>query len=480
MENRVGIGIAEVDIEPLDIERFEEVLDPDRYEELIETVVRALELFDGRTIWNINSTARGGGVAEMLQSLLAYARGAGVDTRWLVISGNPDFFKVTKRLHNHLHGSEGDGGPLGDEEHAVYDQALKDDVADLLNRVGKDDIVMVHDPQPAGLINHLKGNVAATVWRCHVGLDLPNDTARRAWNFLTPYVASADAYVFSRAAYAWEGLDPEMITVIPPSIDAFAPKNQPLEMDQIRSILAASQLVSGERDGNPTFLAWDGTRRRVERATIFCEGGPPPPAEARFVVQVSRWDRLKDPLGVIEGFAKHVSDRHPDAHLVMAGPAVAAVSDDPEGQEVLEEARVAWSALDQGLQSRVHLACLPMEDGEENAAIVNALQRRADVVVQKSLAEGFGLTVSEAMWKARPVVASRIGGIQDQIVDGDSGLLVSDPHDLEEFGNAVVKLLDDPKNAERMGKAAQERVRDEFLGARHLIQYVDLLEKLIT
>jgi trehalose synthase len=474
------IGITEVDIAPLDIERFEEVITPDRYEQLIETVVRALELFDGRTIWNINSTARGGGVAEMLQSLLAYARGAGVDARWLVISGNPPFFKITKRLHNHLHGSKGDGGPLADEEHAIYEQALEDDVGNLLTRIAKDDVVIVHDPQPAGLIKHLKDKVAATVWRCHVGLDLPNDTARQAWNFLIPYVASADAYVFSRGAYAWEGLNQEMISVIPPSIDAFAPKNQPLDADQIASILSATQLVSGEHNGNPTFLTWDGTRRRVDRPTIFCEGGPPPPAEARFVVQVSRWDRLKDPLGVIEGFAQHVADRHPDVHLVMAGPAVAAVSDDPEGQEVLEESRVAWTELDQELQSRVHLACLPMEDGEENAAIVNALQRRADVVVQKSLAEGFGLTVSEAMWKARPVVASRIGGIQDQIIHEESGLLVSDPHDLKEFGDAVVKLLDDPKDAERMGKAAQERVRDEFLGARHLIQYVDLLEKLIT
>jgi trehalose synthase len=476
----VGVGITEVDITPLDIERFEEVLAPDRYEELIDTVVRAIELLDGRTVWNINSTARGGGVAEMLQSLLAYARGAGVDARWLVISGNPAFFQVTKRLHNRLHGAEGDGGPLEDDEHAIYEQALRDDVADLLNRIGKNDVVIVHDPQPAGLINHMKDKVATIVWRCHVGLDMPNDTARQAWNFLIPYVTAADAYVFSRGAYAWEGLNRELITVIPPSIDAFAPKNQPLDDEQIKSILAATQLISGERSGKPTFRDWDGTERRVERTTIFCEGGPPPPADARFVVQVSRWDRLKDPLGVIKGFVDHVADRHEDVHLIMAGPAVAAVSDDPEGKEVLEESRVAWTELDQAMQSRVHLACLPMEDGEENAAIVNALQRRADVVVQKSLAEGFGLTVSEAMWKARPVVASRIGGIQDQIVDGESGLLVKDPHDLKEFGDAVVKLLDDPKAAERMGKAAQERVRDEFLGARHLIQYVDLLEKLIT
>jgi trehalose synthase len=195
------------------------------------------------------------------------------------------------------------------------------------------------------------------------------------------------------------------------------------------------------------------------------------------VVQVSRWDRLKDPVGVIRGFAEHVAPQSGE-HLIVAGPAVEAVSDDPEGAAVLAEARAQWERLSEDIRSRIHLACLPMEDTEENGAIVNALQRRASVVVQKSLAEGFGLTVAEAMWKARPVVASRIGGIQDQIVDGVTGVLV-DPADLRRFGEAVVELLGDPARAALMGERARRRVRDEYLGPRLLRQFLRLIERLL-
>jgi trehalose synthase len=166
------------------------------------------------------------------------------------------------------------------------------------------------------------------------------------------------------------------------------------------------------------------------------------------------------------------------AHLVLAGPEVAAVADDPEGREVLEEARARWEALPDDARGRIHLACLPMTEAEENAAIVNAIQRHATVVVQKSLAEGFGLTVSEAMWKGRPVVASRVGGIQDQIEDGETGRLV-EPLDLPAFGEAVVGLLDDAETAARIGSRARDRVRTAFLGPRHLRQYVELFERVL-
>lgn len=472
--------ITQVEIAAHETERFEDILTPDRYEELIETTIRALELLDGRIVWNINSTSRGGGVAEMLQSLLAYARGSGVDARWAVIKGDPDFFRVTKRIHNNLHGSDGDGGPLGEEEHRIYDAAIDANAEELLELIGPNDVVIVHDPQPAGLSKKLSERAALVLWRCHIGLDMPNEQARAAWRFLMPYVKPARHYVFSRSAYAWEGLDPDRITVIPPSIDAFAPKNQDLSGEQVQGILHATGLIGGDGGGKPSFERWDRSEATVSRPTEFVEGGEAPPPEARLVVQVSRWDRLKDPVGVIDGFARHVAGISDDVHLVLAGPAVAAVSDDPEGQEVLDECCAEWSSLEPAVKERVHLACLPMEDGEENAAIVNALQRRADVVVQKSLAEGFGLTVAEAMWKARPVVASRIGGIQDQIIPGENGLLLDDPRDPVEFGRAVTSLLDDPDGAERMGTEARERVRDEFLGARHLIQYVDLIESLLA
>ena len=175
---------------------------------------------------------------------------------------------------------------------------------------------------------------------------------------------------------------------------------------------------------------------------------------------------------------RHIAPAHEDVHLVYAGPAVEAVTDDPEGKEVLAEARARRESLDDDVRARVHLAALPMDDLQENAAIVNALQRGAAVVAQKSVAEGFGLTVAEAMWKGRPVVASAIGGIQEQIVDGESGLLLRDASDLQAFGKLVCDLLGDPARAERIGAAARDRVRDEFLAVRHLEQYLDLLAPL--
>jgi trehalose synthase len=195
-------------------------------------------------------------------------------------------------------------------------------------------------------------------------------------------------------------------------------------------------------------------------------------------LQVSRWDRLKDPIGFIRMFDEHLADL-PDVHLVHAGPSTEGVDDDPEGAEVLAACEETWRSLAPDVQDRVHLLSLPMDDVDENAHIVNALQRRADVVVQKSLQEGFGLTVSEAMWKSRPVVASRIGGIQDQIEHGTSGLLVDDPYDLDGFASAVRSVLEDPACARRLGEAAHERVHDHFLGPRILTQYAELACELI-
>lgn len=471
--------LTHVPVGVLPTDRFQEVMDPDRYQDFVEAIAQAQQLFEGRVVWNVNSTAKGGGVAEMLRSLLAYTRAADIDARWVVIDGKPDFFGITKRIHNNLHGAAGDGGDLADEEHRIYDDVIRGNAEEFAQLVAPDDVVIIHDPQPAGLIQHVKDVGATVLWRCHVGLDFPNDLARRAWNFLIPYVTPADGYVFSRDAFAWEGLEESKITVIPPSIDAFSPKNQHLDNATVSAILSASGLVGGADGGSPTFVREDGSPSRVLRKTVLYDGGDPPPPDVRLVVQVSRWDRLKDPVGVINGFAEHVGPAS-DVHLVMAGPSVEAVADDPEGAEVLEESREAWNGLSAEMKDRVHLACLPMDDGEENAAIVNAIQRGADVVVQKSLAEGFGLTVSEAMWKARPVVASRIGGIQDQIEHGDNGLLVDDPADLSSFGEAVRSLLEDSDSAAQMGRSAQDRVRNQFLGPRHLMQYLNLIEGLIA
>jgi len=457
----------------MSVDRFRSVLAPEQIERFERGAQQARELLDGRVVWNVNSTARGGGVVELLLPLVAYARGAGVDARWTVIEGTPEFFTVTKRIHNRLHGAEGDGLALDDGARAIYEQVLADNLPELADRVRAEDVVILHDPQTAGMVDALRATGAAVIWRCHVGLDQPNDLAREAWAFLRPYLEDANAYVFSRESFAWEGLDRDRIAVIAPTIDPFSPKNQELGRDTVRAVLQATGIVAGDQPESVTFERQDGSRGRVERRAQLTQDVALT-LETPLVIQVSRWDALKDPLGVIQGFAEHVA-ADTGAHLLYAGPDVEAVADDPEGAGILREARELRERLPEDARSRVHLATLPMDDPEENAIIVNAIQRHATVVVQKSLAEGFGLTVSEAMWKARPVVASRIGGIQDQVEHGVSGLLVDDPHDLAAYGAAVTELLSDPGRADRMGAQARERVRQRFLSNRSLLDYLELL-----
>jgi trehalose synthase len=466
------MALIDVEVPSLDTGRFESVLTADGAARFAHTIRHGNELLAGRTFWNVNSTGRGGGVAEMLRSLIGYARGAGVDARWVVIEGNPEFFAITKRLHNRLHGVQ--DAPLGEREREVYEQCCAANAEALAERLRPEDVVLLHDPQTAGMIPPLLETGVPVIWRAHIGLDLPNESARSTWRFLMPYVGRASAWVFSRLDHVWEGLDPSRITVIPPSIDAFAPKNHQLSFASITAVLRAAGLAADHHHPfRAVFERLDGSTGQVTRAARSIEEEPMR-LDAPLVAQVSRWDRLKDPVGVLEAFAEHVHG--PDEpHLVLAGPDVFAVADDPEGADVLEETAATWRELPGRVRRRIHLVLLPMDDADENAVVVNALQRRADVVVQKSLAEGFGLTVAEAMWKARPVVAADVGGIRDQIEDGVTGLLV-EPRDLRAFGEAVRGLLDDPFRAERIGEAAQVRVRDRFLGPRHLGQYVDLLD----
>ncbi|HEX4691659.1 MAG TPA: glycosyltransferase [Solirubrobacteraceae bacterium] len=466
-----------VDIGEHGLDRFAEVLSDEQYAQVRDAVGEAQELFEGRVIWHVNSTARGGGVAEMLTPLLPYACGSGVDARWAVIDGDEGFFEVTKRVHNRLHGVEGDGGPLGDEQRSSYLAALEASADALCDAVEGRDVVVLHDPQTAGLIPRLKASGATVIWRCHIGLDTPNDIARDAWAFLREWVQQADACLFSREQFIWEDLDRDRVHVIAPTIDAFAPKNQELSGEVVAAILATAGLVEAEADAVPEFERQDGSKARVERAATTIEDSRLQPGDA-YVLQVSRWDALKDPIGVLDGFVEHVAP-HTDAHLVYAGPEVEAVSDDPEGAQVLEQAKARFEAMDAETRAHVHLVLLPMEDLEENAVIVNALQRGASIVVQKSLAEGFGLTVAEAMWKSRPVVASRIGGIQDQIEDGRSGVLLDDPEDLEAYGKALLELLEDPDRAREMGERAHDRVRGRFLGSQSLLEYLAVVRHVL-
>jgi trehalose synthase len=468
-----------VEIAPISLERFQPLLDEPQRRELRRDLNVGRELLLHRTVWNVNSTARGGGVAELLRSLVAYALGARFDTRWAVIGGDADFFTITKRLHNHLHGERGDGKLLGEDERRHYQKVLDANLVDLTAAVRPGDIVILHDPQTAGMAPALHTLSTPTVWRCHVGLDVPNRLARAACDFLTPYVREADRMVFSSEAFQWDGVDRSRMVVIPPRIDAFSPKNIDLSAEQVRGILAAVG-ISREQAGNATCPRLGGSHLTVRRQATLIEESKLGP-EHRLVLQISRWDRLKDPAGVLQGFVHHVAPHtDDDVHLVLAGPDVEAVADDPEGRHVLEQVRGSWESLSSRERGRIHLIELPMDDIEENAAIVNALQRRAEVIVQKSLAEGFGLTVSEAMWKAKPVVASAIGGIRDQIENDVSGVLLDDPRDLQAFGTAVTRLLEDAEFARKLGRAARERVRRLFLDVDTLMEYERLFEGMLA
>ncbi|MGW4057656.1 glycosyltransferase [Amycolatopsis sp. NPDC004747] len=461
----------------LAIERFEPLVGAQAYHRLLERFARGRELLGDHVMWHVNSTARGGGVAEMLHSLLAYGRGAGVEQRWLAVAGTRPFFAVTKRLHNNLHGALGDGLPLDEDAREAYDAFTRAAGEELANLISPGDVVLLHDPQTAGMIPVLTGLGVPIVWRSHVGIDHATPLARRAWEFLRGYVAQADAYVFSRRQHVWAGLDTAKTALIAPSIDAFSAKNQDLPGERVAAILAAAGVQDTVSAADPVFARLDGAPARVERRAQMTETRRLRPDDA-VVLQVSRWDRLKDPLGVIDGFVRYVLPRTA-AHLVLAGPSAAEVADDPEGADVLGEVTASFAKLPRPVQDRVHLATLPMADPEENAAIVNALQRRAQVVVQMSIAEGFGLTVAEAMWKARPVVATRIGGIQDQIEDGHSGRLVA-ARDLAAYGDAVTDLLAEPARAAELGERARERVRRDYLGTRSFLQYIALYERLVT
>ena len=456
------------DPRPLDPRRLEPIVGAERVDALVAAAGSLRSLLGDRRIVNVNSTATGGGVAEMLATLLGYVRGIGLDASWVVIEGDPDFFRVTKRIHNGLYGSPGDGGSLGDREHALYERTLEANHDHIRRTVRAGDVVIVHDPQPAGLIALLDELGAHVVWRCHVGYDGANEWTERAWAFVRPYVEPADAHVFSREPFAPGWIDRERLHVIPPSIDPFTAKNQELAPDETLAILEGAGLVEAD-EVEPD--------ARIRRWAQVVRDGSAPTPDVPFVLQVSRWDRMKDMVGVLEAFARHV---HADsAHLVLAGPAVSGVDDDPEEEEVWRETVAAWEALARDERARVHLAAIPMDDVVENALVVNALQRQAAVVVQKSLAEGFGLTVAEAMWKTRPVVASAVGGIVDQVIHEETGLLVDNPYDLEAFGRAVERLLLDSAEADRLAVNGRRHVERHFLGDRHLLQYADLLTGLV-
>ena len=260
----------------------------------------------GRTIWNVNSTAAGGGVAEMLQVLVGYVQDLDIPIGWLVITGDAGFFAITKRLHNQIHGSLS-GAPLGAADAGHYEQMLAANAVELAARVRPGDVVLLHDPQTAGLAAPLAQAGARVVWRCHIGVDWENEVTRAGWDFLRPHLAAAEAFVFSRREYVPAWIPAGKAWIIPPSIDPFSPKNQQLSADTVRAILVRLGVLDGAAPTAPaTFVRRDGQEDVVTRPAAIIGEGRPGPGDP-VLIQVSRWDRLKDMAGVMRGFANHVA-----------------------------------------------------------------------------------------------------------------------------------------------------------------------------
>ena len=359
-------------------------------------------------ILHMNSTYYGGGVSQILSSLTLLMNGLGIRTGWRVVHGPPDFFSVTKKFHNALQGADIN---LTDRKKEIYEGVIRENA--MRNHLDHD-VVFIHDPQPLPMITHYRKR-SPWIWRCHVDLTTPN---QKVWNYFAPLIEKYDAVILSCKEYRQDLRTPQIFFM--PAIDPFSIVNRELSESAIDERLAYYNI----------------------------------PTDLPLVVQISRFDRWKDPLGVIQAFEK--ARKEVECTLVLVGNVA---TDDPEGAEV-------YRSLLAHRNERVII--LSVQDG----ALVNALQRRAAVVLQKSIREGFGLTVSEAMWKGAAVIGGNVGGIRYQIRDGENGFLVSS---VDEAAARIVQLLRDPDLRARLGHAAHETVRECFLFTRSVEQYLDLI-----
>ncbi|PIV38950.1 MAG: glycosyl transferase family 1 [Candidatus Omnitrophica bacterium CG02_land_8_20_14_3_00__42_8] len=374
---------------------------------IIDDLRLLAEKLKGKVIQQVNSTAVGGGVAEILSRMVPLLKELGIDTRWDVIKGGEQFFEVTKKIHNALHGRPEE---ITQQDFDIFMETSQKNI-EALDIYG--DIVFVHDPQPIALIKKRSGN--KWIWRCHIDVSNPN---QRVWGFLENFMTNYDSAVFSSPGFSQRL--PIRQFLISPSIDPLSDKNRELPQEIIDSVLRKYNIKK----------------------------------DKPIITQISRFDRLKDPVGVIEAY-KQVK-KYFDCQLILAGGSAA---DDPESGHVLEEVKTR-----SGHDKDIHILLLPQDD-----IVVNALQRASDVIVQKSLKEGFGLTVAEALWKAKPVVASNVGGIPLQIKHKYSGLLC---HSIDGASFAIKQFLANPGYAKKLGENGREHIRNNFLIMRHIREYM--------
>lgn len=395
------------------LERYAEVAGPD----VIEHLRQLAALLKGMKVIHVNSTRKGGGVAEILQKLVPLMQELGIDAKWEIITGKEEFFKCTKSMHNALQGN-----PINIPEpwFRIYEKTNEENAERLCSELENADMVFIHDPQPAPLLKFCQNRKGKWIWRCHIDISRPY---RPVWKYFKNFVIAYDASIFSIADFA-QPL-PHPLYIIPPSIDPLSEKNIELEKEEVFS--------------------------------VYKKFGIDP--ELPVIVQISRFDRFKDPLGVIQAY-RLTKKFIPHLQLVLAG---GGATDDPEGEMVLSEVQAA--AAD---DPNIHVLSLPPESDR----IINALQRGADIVLQKSIKEGFGLTVTEAMWKGKPVIGGNTGGIRLQVINHHTGFLVDTP---EGAALRIRYLLRHRDQLYTMGEKAKEFVRENFLITRHLRDYLTLM-----
>jgi trehalose synthase len=387
---------------------------------LLDELERAAKDLRGARVLHVNATPYGGGVSELLRSIVPLLNDLGLVAHWRIISGDDAFFDVTKAIHNCMQGA---ARPLSDKQKATYLANTRTNAAAFAEEY---DFVFMHDPQPAGILSMHGRRSARWIWRCHIDTASPEP---HAWDFLRPFLSEYDAAVFTMAEFVPPDLPVEHVEIVPPAIDPRSPKNMPLPAETARQV-----------------LEWIGVR----------QGRP-------LVTQVSRFDPWKDPLGVVEAY-RIAREQVPDLELAMVG---SLALDDPEGWHVYRQVRDEAEG-----DHQIHVFTNLVGIGNIE---VNAFQALSNVVVQKSLREGFGLVVSEALWKGTPVVAGRTGGIPLQMADGVGGVLVDS---IEDCARAIVSLLSDRARARELGASGRERVRDHFLIPRLVLNELSLMREL--
>lgn len=391
------------DRSPVCIEMYSKYID----DKIIERIQKKAKQLQDLHIVNINSTYYGGGVAVLLTSLTMMMNQLGIKTGWRILQGSPDFFGVTKKMHNAMQGHD---IHFTDRKIDIYESVIYEN--SLRNHLDHN-IVIIHDPQPLGMIKHYR-KTGPWIWRCHIDLTQPNP---KVWNYMKQYIEMYDAVLLSLEDYKQDLNTPQVF--FQPAIDPFSIKNKEMTADEIQE--------------------------RLDHYDIPCD--------LPIVAQISRFDKWKDPEGVIRAFK--IARKEVDATLILLGNMA---TDDPEGKEVYE-------SLLECQEERIIIISV------QDTALVNALQRKAAVIIQKSIREGFGLTVTEAMWKGTPVIGGNVGGIKYQIQDGENGFLVQNE---KECAERMVTLLRNPAMCDEMGRKAKERVKDNYLLSRYLEQYLDL------